>query len=110
MANELLHFCESRKNNDGFIEGIDDDWTFIDWTKMDKFGAVCAEQMLLIQTYTAMAYFSRELGVGNPDELYHKREELKAKVNKVIAKLKKEGKIDSYVQDAYALSLKSSTK
>ena len=29
---------------------------------------------------------------------------------KVIAKLKKEGKIDSYVQDAYALSLKSSTK
>lgn len=37
-------------------------------------------------------------------------DELKAKVNKVIAKLKKEGKIDSYVQDAYTLSLKSSTK
>ena len=37
-------------------------------------------------------------------------DKLKAKVNKVIAKLKKEGKIDSYVQDAYALSLKSSTK
>ena len=37
-------------------------------------------------------------------------DELKAKVNKVIAKLKKEGKIDSYVQDAYALSLKSSSK
>ena len=37
-------------------------------------------------------------------------DKLKAKVNKVIAKLKKEGKIDSYVQDAYALSLKSSSK
>ena len=37
-------------------------------------------------------------------------DDLKAKVNKVIAKLKKEGKIDSYVQDAYALSLKSSSK
>ena len=37
-------------------------------------------------------------------------DKLKAKVNKVIAKLKKEGKIDSYVQDAYTLSLKSSTK
>ena len=37
-------------------------------------------------------------------------DDLKAKVNKIIAKLKKEGKIDSYVQDAYALSLKSSTK
>lgn len=37
-------------------------------------------------------------------------DKLKAKVNKVIAKLKKEGKIDSYVKDAYALSLKSSTK
>ncbi len=37
-------------------------------------------------------------------------DDLKAKVNKIIAKLKKEGKIDSYVQDAYALSLKSSSK
>ena len=37
-------------------------------------------------------------------------DELKAKVNKVITKLKKEGKIDSFVQDAYALSLKSPTK
>ena len=37
-------------------------------------------------------------------------DKLKAKVNKVIAKLKKEGKIDSYAQDANALSLKSSTK
>ena len=37
-------------------------------------------------------------------------DKLKAKVNKVIAKLKKEGKIDSYVQDAYTLSLKSSSK
>ena len=37
-------------------------------------------------------------------------DDLKAKVNKIIAKLKKEGKIDSCVQDAYALSLKSSSK
>ena len=37
-------------------------------------------------------------------------DKLKEKVNKVIAKLKKEGKIDSYVQDAYTLSLKSSSK
>ena len=37
-------------------------------------------------------------------------DDLKAKVNKIIAKLKKEGKIDSYVQDAYAPSLKSSSK
>ncbi|MDA5541363.1 transporter substrate-binding domain-containing protein [Streptococcus thermophilus] len=37
-------------------------------------------------------------------------DDLKTKVNKIIAKLKKEGKIDSYVQDAYALSLKSSSK
>ena len=37
-------------------------------------------------------------------------DDLKAKIKKIIAKLKKEGKIDSYVQDAYALSLKSSSK
>ncbi|MCE2225970.1 transporter substrate-binding domain-containing protein [Streptococcus thermophilus] len=37
-------------------------------------------------------------------------DDLKTKVNKIIAKLKKEDKIDSYVQDAYALSLKSSSK
>jgi hypothetical protein len=96
MANELLHFCESRINNDGFVEGVGDDWTFIDWTKMDKCGAVCAEQMLLIQTYTAMAYFSRELGVGNPNELYYKSEELKAKVNKYYWNEEKGAFIDSY--------------
>lgn len=37
-------------------------------------------------------------------------DQLKEKVNAVIAKLKKEGKIDSYVQDSYKLSLDSANK
>ena len=96
MANELLSFCEGRINDEGFIEGIAGDWTFIDWAEMDKCGAVCAEQMLLIQAYNAMAYFSRELGIGNPDELLSKAEELKVKVSKKYWNQEKGAFIDSY--------------
>jgi len=61
IAIELLSFCETRINKDGFIEGNEDDWTFIDWAEFDRTGALCAEQMLLIAAYYAMEKISGAL-------------------------------------------------
>ena len=58
----MLCFCETRLNEDGFIEGAEGDWVFVDWTEYDKTGAVCAEQMLLRRAYEAMAYVGGLLG------------------------------------------------
>ena len=80
MASELLRFTETRFNSDGFIEGKGD-WTFIDWSKIDKCGAVCAEQMLLIQAYKVMAELSAVLGTGEYDELMKKSIELKKRTD-----------------------------
>lgn len=51
----LIEFYFGRRNADGFVEGKPGDWTFIDWSDMDKTGAVCAEQMLLWRALTIMA-------------------------------------------------------
>lgn len=97
MAAELLAFCETRLNKDGFIEGILDDWTFIDWSKIDKTGAVCAEQMLLIKAYSDMAFLSKELETGEYEEFLTKSETLKRRTNKYYWNNEKGAYIDSYV-------------
>jgi len=51
----LFDFIRSRESEDGFLVGRAGDWTFVDWTEMDKTGAVCAEQMLYVATLRAMA-------------------------------------------------------
>lgn len=96
MAKKLLEFCETRLNEDGFIEGITGDWTFIDWSRIDKCGAVCAEQMLLIKVYSVMAAISEELEMGARDELIEKSEILKRRVNEYYWNEEKGAFIDSY--------------
>lgn len=96
MAKELLHFVEARLNADGFLEGIGDDWTFIDWSPMDKVGAVSAEQMLLIGTYNAMARISKVLKLNDCTELCEKAKELTSKVQKYYWNEDKGAFIDSY--------------
>lgn len=96
MACEMLKFCESRINGDGFIEGVDNDWTFIDWSPIDKCGAVCAEQMLLIQAYVSMANISKAINKGDFEALLKKSEDLKARVNKYYWNDEKGAFIDSY--------------
>ena len=100
MAEKLLDFCETRLNEDGFIEGILDDWTFIDWSRIDKCGAVCAEQMLLIKAYSVMAFMSEELKTGACDELLKKSEILKSRVNEYYWNEEKGAFIDSYKSNA----------
>ena len=96
MADALLQFCESRLNDDGFIEGKDGDWTFVDWSSIDKCGAISAEQMLLIQAYYAMACIGKELGIKDPQELIKKSDALKARVNEYYWDDELGAFIDSY--------------
>ncbi len=96
MAKKLLEFCETRLNEDGFIEGLPEDWTFIDWSRIDKCGAVCAEQILLIKVYSVMAAISEELKTGEHDELIKKSDLLKRRVNEYYWNEDVGAFIDSY--------------
>jgi len=58
----LMEFVATRENEHGFLVGQDGDWTFVDWTEMDKTGAVCAEQMLYVRALRAMSSLSALLG------------------------------------------------
>ncbi len=95
VALDLLKFCEGRINSDGFIEGKDEDWTFIDWAYIDKTGAVCAEQMLLIASYNAFAKISDAIGEDGR-EYYKKAENLKNLVNEYYWNEERGAFIDSY--------------
>ena len=79
-ALEMMAFCETRLDPDGFIQGIDDDWTFIDWSEIDKTGAVCAEQMLLIAAYEALGKIATALSL-DAAVFSGKAEDLKKRVN-----------------------------
>lgn len=58
----LYDFIESRLDDAGYVIGRPGDWIFIDWSEMDKGGALCAEQILLWQTRKAMAELSAICG------------------------------------------------
>lgn len=91
----LMTFCETRKNADGFVEGIDGDWVFIDWSDLDKEGAPCAEQMLMYQAYKTLAQAAKLL--DKPYEEYEKTaDKLKADINKFYWDEEKGAFIDSY--------------
>lgn len=95
MAVKMLEFCETRLNGDGFIEGNSSDWTFIDWSEIEKIGAVCAEQMLLIKAYESMAVISDALLIDSGSYL-EKCKALKRRVNVRYWKEEKGAFIDSY--------------
>lgn len=50
-------------NENGYVCARSGDWIFIDWSKMDKSGPLCAEQILLWQCHNAMARLSELLGI-----------------------------------------------
>lgn len=97
LAEKLLSFCETRLNPDGFIEGQSGDWTFIDWSKIEMVGAVCAEQMLLIQVYASMHYLAKQLEKNGAELFFEKSKTLKEKVNCYYWNSEKGAFIDSYV-------------
>ncbi|MBO5109094.1 MAG: alpha-rhamnosidase [Clostridia bacterium] len=94
-AVKYMDFCRARLNENGFLIGLDGDWIFVDWSEMDKTGAVCAEQMLLAQAYKTMAALSRLVGKDGAeyDGLYR---EMIGKINAFYWNEEKGAFIDSY--------------
>lgn len=94
-AQSLMEYAKNRVNEDGFLTGRDEDWTFIDWHDIDKTGAVCAEQMLFIEAYKTMAKIAKEINM--PYKAYQNEAlELTQKVNKFFWSDEKCAYIDSY--------------
>ncbi len=50
----FMEFTLSRLDKNGFADGLPGDWIFIDWADIDKTGALCAEQMLLLRSLESM--------------------------------------------------------
>lgn len=91
----MIDFCETRMNPEGFIEGAQSDWTFVDWCKMDKEGAVCAEQILMYVAYHAMYEAAGVLGEERVD-FKEKAARLYKKINQYFWDSEKGAFIDSY--------------
>jgi len=94
-AVQLMVFCETRLNKDGFIEGSADDWTFIDWSPIDKTGAVAAEQMLCIKAYESLGKIAQAIG-KNSEEWEKKSAFMKQKIDEYYWDDEKGAYIDSY--------------
>lgn len=91
----LMDFCATRANSDGFLTGYKNDWIFIDWSDIDKTGAVCAEQMLYIAANRSMAKLAKLL--NEPYEKYESSaHNLTEAVNKFYWNENKGAFIDSY--------------
>lgn len=59
----MVDFCLGRRNPDGFMEGREDDWVFIDWCEgMPVTGELCAEQLLLARALEIQGKTARLLG------------------------------------------------
>ena len=92
----LMDFCMSRVDSNGFVEGKEGDWVFVDWSEMDKEGAICAEQMLYCKALDVMAEISKLL--DKPSELYEETSvEIKEKMDEHFWCEEKGAYIDSYV-------------
>lgn len=94
-AVSLMEFCEAREDDNGFIVKKNNDWIFVDWSDIDKDGAVCAEQMLYIAANKAMAALARLVG-ANPASYEEKYSGLIETTNKFFWKEEKGAYIDCY--------------
>lgn len=91
----LMDYASKRVNKDGFITKVDDDWIFIDWSDIDKDGALCAEQMLYIEANKTMAYLAEKIG-ENGEKYKKTADELTEKMNKFFWSDEKKAYIDTY--------------
>lgn len=94
-AVSLMEFCEAREDDKGFIVKKNNDWIFVDWSDIDKDGAVCAEQMLYIAANKAMAALTRLVG-ADPSSYEEKYSRLIETTNKFFWNEEKGAYIDCY--------------
>lgn len=92
----LMEFCEGQLDEHGFLLGREKDWVFIDWADFDREGPLCAEQMLYLACWRAMAEIAAVLGKASGR--YEKRfKELKDKVLTFYWDKQKNAFVDSFV-------------
>lgn len=95
-AVSLMDFCKGREDENEFIVKKYADWIFIDWSPIEKTGAVCAEQMLYIAANRAMGKLSEILGKDGL-QYNNKAARLTEKVNLYFWNEEKGAYIDSFV-------------
>lgn len=91
----LMDYASKRVNKDGFITKVGRDWIFIDWSDMDKDGALCAEQVLFIAANRTMAYLAEKIGEDG-EEYKTAADELTEKLNQYFWNDEKGAFIDTY--------------
>ena len=91
----LYDFINGRLNEAGYVWGMPGDWVFIDWSDMDKGGALCAEQILLWQCRNAMASLSELVGLDG--DAYRKAaDKLKRNIMRDFWREDRGGFVDCY--------------
>ena len=71
----LMEWLMPDIDESGFIRGKEGDWIFIDWAEIDKTGAVCAEQMLLLKAWRSLALCAEIVG-ADPAEWQRRADKL----------------------------------
>jgi len=75
-ALEIIGYCLSRRDDNGYMNSRPGDWVFLDWADMDKSGVLCAEQVLFCRCLEIMSIFTRLTGKGDVeffDSLYQEQ-------------------------------------
>ena len=92
----LMDFCLQRLNANGLAVGLPGDWVFIDWADaLDKTGAVCAEQMLLVRALESAAACAAIAGEAG-DCYLAQATELRQKIDRLFWDAQHGAYIDSY--------------
>ncbi len=99
-AKGLMDLCENGTNELGFITSKPYEWTFIDWSSIDKTGAVSAEQILLVAAMRTMSKLYEIAGEEPNCDYQSKADALLSKVNKYFWSEEKGAYIDSYESGA----------
>lgn len=97
----MMGFLESQLDENGFLEGRQGDWIFIDWAELDKEGPLCAEQILLLMCYKTMVCLEQllfhEQHAETSVQWYQKKyTSLKEKIDQYFWCEKKGAYIDSF--------------
>ena len=91
----LYDFINGRLDEAGYVWGMPGDWIFIDWSDMDKGGALCAEQILLWQCRNAMAELSELVGLDG--DAYRKdAQKLQKNIMRDFWREERGGFVDAY--------------
>lgn len=69
----LMDFCLSRRNDEGMLEGKEEDWVFIDWADIDNCGEVSTIQLLFRRSLEAISEISQLIGKDRQAKYYQEQ-------------------------------------